>query len=202
MRSSGRSRFCLILSLASAGIVASFVVGGAAVRSANAGWPWFKKGHHHPRGVTSCPSCAPVVGEGAWFWSRSPEQERQAVISLFTRFCIRCHGVDGRGVWDIPGVPNFADRHWQATRPDDALARSIIEGRGAVMPPFRGALTYEEACAMARYLRTFVPGSELPPPDRVPTTSGPAGEDKAADRPAPGATRLPPLPASPGSIAR
>ena len=202
MRSSRRSQFCLIYTLVCGGSLAAFMAGGAAIRTANAGWPWFKKGHHHPRGVTSCPSCAPVVGEGAWFWSRSPEQERQAVISLFTRFCIRCHGVDGRGVWDIPGVPNFTDAHWQRTRPDDALTRSIIEGRGAVMPPFRGTLTYEEACAMARYLRTFVPGSELPLPDRVPTTSRPAGEGEAADRPAPGATRPSPPPASSGPIAR
>src|SRR5262249_14147623 len=133
----------------------------------------------------SCPSCAPVIGEGAWFWSRSPEQERQAVMSLFTRFCIRCHGVDGRGVWDIPGVPNFADPHWQATRPDDPLSRSIVEGGGAVMPPFRGTLTYEEACAMARYLRTFVPGSELPRPDRIPAASQPAGEGGPTNPPAP-----------------
>jgi hypothetical protein len=70
------------------------------------------------------------------------------------------------------------------------------------MPPFHGALTYEEACAMARYLRTFVPGSELPPPDRIPTTSRPAGGDEAADHSASGATRLSPRPASPGPIAR
>ena len=33
------------------------------------------------------------------------------------------------------------------------------------MPPFRGALTLEEAWAMARYLRTFVPGTEISRPD-------------------------------------
>ena len=202
MRSSCRSRFCLIFTIVCGGSLAGFMAGGVAVRTADAGWPWTKKGHRHARGVTSCSSCEPVVGEGAWFWSRSPEQERQAVISLFTRYCIRCHGVDGRGVWDIPGVPNFADRRWQATRPDAALARSIIEGRGAVMPPFRGALTYEEACAMARYLRTFVPGSELPPPDWIETTSGAAGEGEAADRRRTGATRPSPSPSSPGPIAR
>ncbi len=89
-------------------------------------------------------------------------------MSLYTRYCLRCHGVDGRGVWDIPGVPDFADARWHAMRPDGTLARSILEGRGAVMPPFRGTLTLEEAWAMARYLRTLVPGTETPRTDRVP----------------------------------
>lgn len=39
------------------------------------------------------------------------------------------------------------------------------------MPPFRGTLTLEEARALARYLRTFVPGTEQPRPDRLPADS-------------------------------
>jgi mono/diheme cytochrome c family protein len=101
----------------------------------------------------------PDVG-GSWFWMRSPEQERVVVASLYNRYCIRCHGVDGRGVWDIPGIPNFTNHRWQLSRSDDQIARIIIEGRGAVMPTFRGTLTLEEAWAMARYLRTFEPGTE------------------------------------------
>lgn len=97
---------------------------------------------------------------GSWFWMRSPEQEKAVVTGLFNRYCIRCHGVDGRGIWDIPGVPDFTNTRWQLSRSDDQIARIIIEGRGAVMPPFRGVLTLEEAWAMARYLRTFVPGTE------------------------------------------
>jgi hypothetical protein len=119
--------------------------------------------------------CASFCGEGveppseeiggAWYWLRSPEQERRVVISLFNRYCIRCHGIDGRGVWDIPDVPNFTNARWQATRSDGQLARAILEGRGAVMPPWRGTLSLEEAWAMARYLRTFVPGTEVSRPD-------------------------------------
>jgi mono/diheme cytochrome c family protein len=115
--------------------------------------------------------CAPeglqLTGEpgGTWYWQRTPEDERQVVASLFNRYCIRCHGVDGRGVWDIPGIPDFTNARWQACRSDGQLARIILEGQGAVMPPFRGTLTLEEAWAMARYLRTFVPGTETPRPD-------------------------------------
>jgi len=102
---------------------------------------------------------------GSWLWMRSPEQERVIISGLFNRYCIRCHGVDGRGTWDIPGVPNFTNQRWQLSRSDDQIARIVIEGRGAVMPPFRGALSLEEAWAMARYLRTFDPANQASRPD-------------------------------------
>jgi mono/diheme cytochrome c family protein len=116
------------------------------------------------------PACASGEGElgeagGTWYWLRSPDEERRVVASLFNRYCIRCHGVDGRGVWDIPGVPNFTNPAWQSSRSDVQIVRIILEGRGAVMPPFRGALNLEEAWGIARYIRTFVPGTEVPRPD-------------------------------------
>jgi hypothetical protein len=103
--------------------------------------------------------------EGTWYWLRSPEQEKRVVMSLYNRYCVRCHGVDGRGIWDIPDVPDFTNARWQATRTDGQLARVILEGRGSVMPPWRGALSLEEAWAMARYIRTLVPGTEIHKPD-------------------------------------
>jgi hypothetical protein len=112
-------------------------------------------------------SNVPAMG-GSWYWMRSPEQEKVVVAGLYNRYCIRCHGVDGRGIWDIPGVPDFTNSRWQASRADDQITRIVIEGRGAVMPPFRGTLTLEEAFAMARYLRTFVPGTEISRPDMGP----------------------------------
>lgn len=102
---------------------------------------------------------------GTWYWVRSPDEEKRIVMGLYNRYCIRCHGVDGRGIWDIPGVPDFTNARWQASRSDGQIARIILEGRGAVMPPFRGALSLEEAWGVARYLRTFVPGTEVSRPD-------------------------------------
>jgi mono/diheme cytochrome c family protein len=109
---------------------------------------------------------------------RGPEQEQRVITGLYNRYCIRCHGVDGRGVWDIPDVPDFTNVRWQASRSDDQLARAIMQGRGACMPPFRGAMTLEEAWGMARYMRTFVPGSEMPRPEFAPA-------DKEVPLPAP-----------------
>ena len=70
-------------------------------------------------------------------------------------------------MWDIPCVPDFTNPCWQESRSDQQLARIILEGRGAVMPPFRGTLTLEESWAMARYLRTFVPGTEASRPSNA-----------------------------------
>jgi hypothetical protein len=147
-------------------VVAVAVAAALDTRTANAGFPWgrwWKHGHNHHAPCANCPP--PAVGEGEWYWMRSPELEQQVMMGLYARYCIRCHGVDGRGVWDIPGVPDFTNQKWQASRPDPSLVRSVIEGRGAVMPPFRGTLTLEEAWAMAHYLRRFIPGSEVPRPD-------------------------------------
>ena len=80
--------------------------------------------------------CPPANGVdelgGTWYWLRSPEEEKRITMGLYNRYCIRCHGVDGRGVWDIPGVPNFTDTVWQGSRSDAQIVRSIVEGRGAV----------------------------------------------------------------------
>lgn len=124
--------------------------------------------HHHaklaPRLVETHPMYSAPLG-GSWYWMRAPEEEKAAASALFNRYCIRCHGVDGRGVWDIPGIPNFTNIRFHASRSEDQLARAIMQGRGAVMPPFRGALSLEEAWALARYVRTFVPGTEVSRPD-------------------------------------
>jgi hypothetical protein len=153
-----------------------------APRSSRAGWldSWFGRPPCKNPGCSGCsgPGCVVEhqwVGApgGAWYWLRSPEEERRAIIGLYNRYCIRCHGVDGRGVWDIPCVPDFTNLRFQACRSDGQLVRAILEGRGAVMPPFRGTLTLEEGWGMARYLRTFLEGSETPRPDR-----GPADTEK------------------------
>jgi cytochrome c oxidase cbb3-type subunit 3 len=146
-----------------------------------------------------------TMNGGAWYWMRSPEQEKTVVMNLFNRYCIRCHGVDGRGAWDIPGIPDFTDVRWQNYRSDAEIVRIIIEGRGAVMPQFRGALALDEAWGLAHYLRTLVPGTQMsrpelrnPPGQAAPTppTPAPAGSQGASGA-APKAASLPASPARP-----
>lgn len=142
------------------------------VPRSDAGFRWRKRScscrGENGYGSQPCVDSNPVLGGpmgGTWYWSRSPEEEKAVSASLFNRYCIRCHGVDGRGVWDIPGIPSFTNARFQSSRSDDQLARAIMQGRGAVMPPFRGVMTLEESWALARYVRTFIPGSEISRPD-------------------------------------
>jgi hypothetical protein len=167
-----------ICTLLGAAIVVLLAPPGAQAESLLSWWR-----NRHACKVPCCgsgeePPCAEVGG--TWYWLRSPEQEKRVVISLFNRYCLRCHGADGRGVWDIPDVPNFTNARWQASRTDAQLARAILEGRGAMMPPWRGTLSLEEAWAMARYLRTFIPGTEVSRPEfSAPENSGSAVQPSA-----------------------
>jgi cbb3-type cytochrome c oxidase subunit III len=127
--------------------------------------PWGSLFHKHFGHQEVPPGQIATLNGGHWHWMRSPEQEKTVVMNLFNRYCIRCHGVDGRGVWDIPGIPDFTDVRWQNYRTDAEIVRIIIEGRGAVMPQFRGALALDEAWGLAHYLRSFVPGTEMSRPE-------------------------------------
>ena len=176
------NKCCGRWAVAAGGLVA--VLGAALVVVATGPRParasaWLDRWHRHGCDGPGCGPAGPgVEGEGTWYWLRSSDQEKRVVAGLYNRYCIRCHGVDGRGVWDIPCVPDFTNARWQASRSDGQIARIILEGRGAVMPPFRGTMTLEESWAMARYLRTFVPGTEVSRPDL-----GPAGGDKTGPAP-------------------
>ena len=87
-----------------------------------------KAGHLGLRGcrngcASEQPNCVsgPLLSEepgATWYWMRSPDEEKRVVIGLYNRYCIRCHGVDGRGIWDIPDVPDFTNARWQASRSD------------------------------------------------------------------------------------
>jgi hypothetical protein len=137
-------------------------------------------------GHAGCAGPPPGDVGGTWYWQRSPDEEQRVVNALYNRYCVRCHAVDSRGVWDMPDIPDFTDPRWQACRSDDMLAHIILEGRGAVMPAFRGTLTFEEAWAMARHLRTFAEGAAVRP------DLGKGGDRRESGAtPPPGPTQLP-----------
>jgi mono/diheme cytochrome c family protein len=147
--------------------VSATLLVATATRESKAGPLLSRLGLGHGRASGCCDEAGPLTNDlgATWYWLRSPEEEKRVTAGLYNRYCIRCHGVDGRGVWDIPGVPDFTSARWQAFRSDAQRARIILEGRGAVMPPFRGALSLEEAWAIGRYLHTFEPGTEVSRPD-------------------------------------
>jgi mono/diheme cytochrome c family protein len=147
----------------SIGLCAALVLATCAAGMA-AAFPW--SGWWAAHKAEPAPAAEGEPWGGQWHWVGSPEEQKRIIVNLYNRYCIRCHGIDGRGVWDIPDVPDFTNDRWQACRSDKQLVTNILEGRGACMPAFRGTLTLEEAWGMARYLRSFLPASETSRPDR------------------------------------
>jgi mono/diheme cytochrome c family protein len=73
---------------------------------------------------------------------------------LYRRFCVRCHGADGRGERG-DRVPDFTQPAWQRKRSDAQLAAAILEGKGSAMPAFGGRLSKAQARALAAHVRAF-----------------------------------------------
>jgi mono/diheme cytochrome c family protein len=85
------------------------------------------------------------------------------VKGLYGKFCLQCHGSDGKAK-DMkpimPAIPDFTNREWQQGVSDVQLKISILEGKGPMMPGLRDRLSDEESQALVVYVREFVP----PPP--------------------------------------
>jgi mono/diheme cytochrome c family protein len=74
--------------------------------------------------------------------------------------CIACHGPDGRGTLiraAMPTIPDFTSGDWQSSRENPQLAVTILEGKGALMPPWRGRIAPELADDLVSFVRTFGP---------------------------------------------
>jgi mono/diheme cytochrome c family protein/uncharacterized membrane protein len=94
--------------------------------------------------------------------------------ALFQRLCVSCHDADGTGNRsrdDLLEIPDFTDNSWQARRSDGRLLTSILDGRGAEMPPSRGKIDEEQARSLVAYVRSLDPS---------PRRSGGWGQDGLA----------------------
>lgn len=77
-------------------------------------------------------------------------------------FCVTCHGKDGKGFGNIPGIRgklprNFTDKSWQAKRSDGELLWILKNGSsGTAMASFiPRVLTEEEAWHVILFLRSL-----------------------------------------------
>ena len=101
----------------------------------------------------------------SWINPFPPSQENiEKGKALFhgKAFCMTCHGIDGRGYSDLPGLVgklprNFTDKVWQATRKDGELLWILKNGsEGTAMASFVPlVVTEEEAWHLILYVRSF-----------------------------------------------
>ena len=82
--------------------------------------------------------------------------------SLFEYHCAVCHGADGKGTRRGRELkaPNLADADWQATKTDEEILDSIINGKNK-MPRWSDKLQPEEIQVLAKYVRKLVPKKRL-----------------------------------------
>jgi mono/diheme cytochrome c family protein len=74
--------------------------------------------------------------------------------------CLACHGQDGRGTAirpAMPVIPDFTVREWQTSHENAQLAVSVLEGKGALMPPWRGRVDPALAQDLVAFIRGFGP---------------------------------------------
>ncbi len=80
--------------------------------------------------------------------------------AFFSVNCIPCHGMDGRGSAvrpAMPVIPDFTSGDFHKTHQDSQLVMSILEGKGTLMPAWRGKVDPNLARDLVAFVRTFGP---------------------------------------------
>jgi len=84
----------------------------------------------------------------------------RVATGLFRQYCLICHGADGKGREmraSMPTLPDFTIRSWQEGLGSPQLTVSILDGKGTLMPAFRGRVNEDQARDLAAYVRAFGP---------------------------------------------
>jgi mono/diheme cytochrome c family protein len=84
---------------------------------------------------------------------------------LYRRDCTECHGLDGKSQVDV--IANATDltdpEYWASGISEGEVYRSIRDGAGDAMPPFKEKVSKdEELWDMANYVRSLWPESARP----------------------------------------
>jgi mono/diheme cytochrome c family protein len=81
--------------------------------------------------------------------------------TLYSRYCARCHGNDGRGAraerQSQKELPDFTRHSWHERRSDTLLVTSIQDGKGKSMPSFAEKLGKQQIQDLVGYIRKFDP---------------------------------------------
>jgi mono/diheme cytochrome c family protein len=99
-----------------------------------------------------------------------PAEKLGKCEAIFHRYCVTCHGADGKGKPSI-GTPNFADPAVQANLTDQQIVEAIRNGKdNGKMPAWGGKLTSAQIDDLAAYMRVF-PSNETTPQQAAASSS-------------------------------
>lgn len=109
--------------------------------------------------------CIVVVGAaalaGAGCKRASAGQASAQGRELFTNACSRCHGTEGGGGLPLydggPSPRNFRDHSFHASRSDEQIKSTIVNGKGTGMPPFGTAFDEAQLRELVAQVRSFDP---------------------------------------------
>jgi mono/diheme cytochrome c family protein len=107
-------------------------------------------------GLVAAAAVALVLGNG---FSAAPEKTSH-VTQVYSKNCLACHGADGKGTEmrkAMPTIPDFTNRKWQDGVSNIQIKISILEGKGALMPPFRDKVNDDENKELTGFVREFAP---------------------------------------------
>ena len=117
-----------------------------------------------PLPATSAAAGAGPSGPTVTAASSTPSPEQAAKLRVagefFSANCLACHGADGKGSAirsAMPAIPDFTRPEWQTSRNNPQLSVSVLEGKGTLMPPWRGRVSPELAQDLVAYVRKFGP---------------------------------------------
>jgi ubiquinol-cytochrome c reductase cytochrome b subunit len=103
--------------------------------------------------------------------SAAMARRMRVATGLFRNYCLVCHGAKGTGTEikrSMPTLPDFTRREWQEGVNDPQLMASVLNGKGAWMPAFRGRLSDRQASDLVAYVRAF--GPRRPEREETPAT--------------------------------
>jgi cytochrome c oxidase cbb3-type subunit 3 len=89
----------------------------------------------------------------------APGADLSRGAKLFADNCAACHGDDGKGKREF-GAPNLTDAVWLYGSSRDTIIDGIVNGRGAVMPPWLGRLDEPTIKALAVYVYSLGGGEK------------------------------------------
>lgn len=84
--------------------------------------------------------------------------------TLYLRTCTPCHGIDGKATVDV--VADATDltspKLYKSGVSEGEIFRSIRDGAGETMPPFKSQLSTDEIWNLVNYIRSLWPESMRP----------------------------------------